>query len=93
MQDSAILMKTAQVFAPDVFQSLKEAGSIGERLGGTASTIFYCNNYTAPLHGDRDSTPGLCTQLDLNADHEKYEYAFINMAYRCYFVARANTFW
>ena len=87
------MMKAAQVYAPKIHEIIREEGSVGERLGGTASTLYYCSNYTAPLHTDRDTTPGLCMQIDLRADHSKREYAFINMAYARYFVARENTFW
>ncbi|KAH6876303.1 hypothetical protein BKA70DRAFT_1349446 [Coprinopsis sp. MPI-PUGE-AT-0042] len=54
--------------------------------------IFYCGNYTAPLHCDDDACPGLCAQLDLHADSNYDEYAFVNLAYSCYFVCRENSF-
>ncbi|KAH6876314.1 hypothetical protein BKA70DRAFT_1349453 [Coprinopsis sp. MPI-PUGE-AT-0042] len=91
-EDAGILMRAAKVFFPDAHKGLKEAGSIGERLGGTAATIFYCGNYTAPLHCDDDACPGLCAQLDLHADSNYDEYAFVNLAYSCYFVCRENSF-
>ncbi|KAH6903664.1 hypothetical protein BKA70DRAFT_1110677, partial [Coprinopsis sp. MPI-PUGE-AT-0042] len=92
-EDSGIIMRAAKIFCPSVYASLSEAGSVGERLGASASTLFYCGNYTAPLHRDNDECPGLCTQFDLTADTSHYEYSFVNMAYSCYFVARENSFW
>jgi hypothetical protein len=86
-------MRAAKVFSPETYKGLKEAGAVGERLGGTAATIYYCGNYTAPLHCDNDACPGLCAQLDLNADSNNDEYGFVNLAYGCYFVSRANSFW
>ncbi|KAH6905526.1 hypothetical protein BKA70DRAFT_1107821 [Coprinopsis sp. MPI-PUGE-AT-0042] len=92
-EDAGILMKAAKVYSFELHKELEEAGSTGERLGKTASTVFYCGNYTAPLHYDDDECPGLCAQLDLNADSDYDEYSFIYMAYGCYFVARENSFW
>jgi hypothetical protein len=86
-------MKAAHIYFPEAFRDLKETGSVGERLGGTTSTIYYCGYYTAPLHCDDDVSPGLCAQTDLHADSSHHEFAFINLAYNCYFVGRPNSFW
>jgi hypothetical protein len=92
-QDSGIFMKAAKIYFPSVHKDILEAGSVGERLGASASTLFYCRNYTAPLHCDRDECPGLSAQLDLVVDAQQSEYSFINMTCGIYFVARVNSFW
>lgn len=64
---------------------------VGEQLGESASTLFYCCNYAALFHFDCDVGPGLCAMLEVAGG--PLEYAFINIAYPFYFALRANSFW
>ena len=66
-----------------------------EKLGTLASTLFHCENYTSPLHGDDDEIRGLCAQyfLDPSLPEDLHEYGFIYLKYGFYMVSRTNSLW
>lgn len=78
---------------PNLCNDLKDAADAAEKLGTTGTTLFYCENYTSPLHKDDDSVRGLCAQYRLNAQKEYREYAFIYAEYGFYVVSQANSLW
>lgn len=91
LQDSLVFSETIRVAAPEIHRQIYEVTREGERVGKDSSTLYYCTNYTAPLHFDDDAGPGLCATLDIDAD--PYEYCFLNLAYPFYFAPRAGSIW
>ncbi|KAJ3535716.1 hypothetical protein NMY22_g6363 [Coprinellus aureogranulatus] len=90
-EDSLVFSILARQVAPEIYSQIEDACDVGERVGTSRSTLYYCRNYAAPLHRDDDVGPGLCATLDFEA--ERYEYCFINMAYPFYFAPRPGSFW
>ncbi|KDR84702.1 hypothetical protein GALMADRAFT_53967, partial [Galerina marginata CBS 339.88] len=92
-ETSMILSEGARIFSFDHFKALDKASNEGDRLGTSGATTYHCNNYTAPLHKDNDTVPGICSQYQLQARKDLKEYSFIYGDYRKYVVARTNSLW
>ncbi|KDR79087.1 hypothetical protein GALMADRAFT_63468, partial [Galerina marginata CBS 339.88] len=92
-ETSMILSEAARIFSFDHFKALDKASNEGDRLGTSGATTYHCNNYTAPLHKDNDTVPGICSQYQLQARKDLKEYSFIYGDYRKYVVARTNSLW
>jgi hypothetical protein len=88
-----ILHETARSHHSQLCQDLQHETSEAERLGITGTSLYLCDNYTTPLHKDKDKTRGLCSQYFLHADEELKEYAFIYAKYRIYMLPRSNCLW
>lgn len=86
-----VLSEIVRQAAPEIHTQIKAVTQEGERVGRDASTLYYCTNFTAPLHFDNDAGPGLCATLELDAD--PHEYCFLNLAYPFYFAPRAGSLW
>jgi hypothetical protein len=49
----------------------------GIRMGSTAASLFYCNDYLAKQHTDKDVGIGICAQLEKQcADQYGYSFAY-----------------
>ncbi|KDR65260.1 hypothetical protein GALMADRAFT_82066 [Galerina marginata CBS 339.88] len=92
-ETSMILSEAARIFSFDHFTALDKASKEGDRLGTSGATTYHCNNYTAPLHKDNDTVPGICSQYQLQARKDLKEFSFIYGDYRKYVVARTNSLW
>ncbi|KAF6759482.1 hypothetical protein DFP72DRAFT_844208 [Ephemerocybe angulata] len=90
-EDSLILSEVARMTSPAVYRQIRAVTGEGEKIGLDSSTLYYCNNYTAAMHLDKDAGPGLCALVELEA--ELHDYTFINLGYDFYFAPRANSMW
>ena len=89
------MYRTAHGFHRVLCQDWKERTTEAEKLGTLASTLFHCENYTIPLHGDDDEIHGLCAQyfLDPSLPEDLHEYGFIYLKYGFYMVSYTNSLW
>ncbi|KAF8220893.1 hypothetical protein L208DRAFT_1331202, partial [Tricholoma matsutake] len=92
-EDGMILYETARSHHSQLCQDLQHETSEAVHLGITGTSLYLCNNYTSPLHIDKDKIQGLCSQYFLHADEELKEYAFIYASYCIYMVSRSNCLW
>ena len=88
-----ILYETARFHHPQLCQDLQHQTSEAERLGITGTSLYLCDNFTSPLHKDKDKIRGLCSQYCLHADENLKEYGFIYGSYCIYMVSRSNSLW
>lgn len=72
---------------------MRDTAPDGDQLGLDSATTYLCNNYAAPLHRDKDTTPGLCANYELQALQDQDEYAFIYADYGIYFACQPNSLW
>lgn len=86
-----VLSEIIRKAALEIDAEIKAVTQEGEIVGRDASSLFYCSNYTAPLHFDDDAGPGLCATSELDAG--PHEYCFLNLAYPFYFGPRAGSVW
>ncbi|KAF6756499.1 hypothetical protein DFP72DRAFT_810464, partial [Ephemerocybe angulata] len=91
-EDSLFLTEVTRLVGFPVFTAIRKASRVGERLGKDAATLYYCANYAAPAHVDKDEGPGLCANLHWSGDHYG-DYAFVHLAYGLYFLQRTNSLW
>ncbi|KAJ3533084.1 hypothetical protein NMY22_g7480 [Coprinellus aureogranulatus] len=97
-EDSLILDEIARLIAPEIYDPLHAAGQGDERVGiDKGGVLYYCENFAAPLHLDKDAAPGLCANLAYKA--AAGDFCFVNMVYRnakgdrFYFQPRSNSLW
>ncbi|KAF8883711.1 hypothetical protein BD779DRAFT_1443730, partial [Infundibulicybe gibba] len=90
-EDDSILFLTAKAAHQGLCSQLKPEPLADNGFGITAATQYACDNYTSPLHSDKDAVHSLCAQYELKA--EPKEYSFIFAEYRKYVVSRANSLW
>jgi hypothetical protein len=66
-----------------------------QRLGATASNCYYCRNYMAPLHRDRDCGWSMCCQLHKATENNLVndEFNFVYAQWGIYIRTRSNTVW
>jgi hypothetical protein len=88
-----ILTTIAKAVNPELFHEMTEATEQADKLGISGASLFYCRNYTAPQHTDRDEVRGICVQLALVGDKDLDEFSFCQTAYGYYLVTRANLLW
>lgn len=86
-----ILYETARSTHFKLCQDLKEATAETERLGTTGNSLYYCENFTSPIHCDHDAVRGLCAQYELQAEPKAY--SFIYAQYGIYVVSQPNSLW
>lgn len=86
-----ILYETARSTHFKLCQALKQITTDTERLGVTGTSLYYCDNFTSPIHRDKDAVRGLCAQYELRAEAKAY--SFIYAEYGIYVVSQSNSFW
>ncbi|KAJ3505033.1 hypothetical protein NMY22_g17722 [Coprinellus aureogranulatus] len=90
-EDSLLLTEITRVVAFPVHEAVVKVCQTGERMGRDSLTMFYCNNYAAPVHIDDDAGTGLCAQLEVQVPDK--EYSFFHYAYGKLFKSRTNCLW
>ncbi|KAJ3537560.1 hypothetical protein NMY22_g5539 [Coprinellus aureogranulatus] len=96
-EDALIINEITRIIAPEVYHEFSLVGGDGEKFGTGTGSLFYCENYAAPFHQDRDAAPGICANVAFRAGPG--DYCFLNLAYRdengdrFYFAPRANSLW
>lgn len=88
-----VLCETARSAHFKLWRDLRAATRNAERLGTVGASIYLCENYTTPLHQDKDSIRGLSAQLQLTADVDLKEFAFIYATYGLYVVSQTSSLW
>lgn len=86
-----ILFETARSTHFQLCQDLKQTTVDAERLGTTGASLYYCDNFTSPIHRDRDAVRGLCAQYKHHAEPKAY--SFIFMRHGLYMIAQSNCCW
>jgi hypothetical protein len=86
-----ILNEVTRIISPEVSKAVLAAGETGESMGPDSLTLYYCKNYAAPLHIDRDACTGLCAQLLMEVTG--LDYSFVHYSMRSIFRARTNSIW
>ncbi|KAJ7066700.1 hypothetical protein C8F01DRAFT_1248697 [Mycena amicta] len=87
-QTATTLLRAAQVndvflehvrpWAPNVVKELREV-SVKAGLapfGKSSMNAFYCSEYAAPQHPDKDASWSICTQLKKKSQEDEYNFAF-----------------
>jgi len=88
-----ILSMVAKRLDFKIVKQLEADAVNADRLGISGTNTFLCNNYTSPMHKDKDAGTGLCAQYDLHALSSLDEYSFIHAEYGIYMVSRSNSLW
>ncbi|KAL0573790.1 hypothetical protein V5O48_008156 [Marasmius crinis-equi] len=89
-----ILMDIAKLYHPEAVLKLQEAGEACESAGLSGVNLYTCDDYTAPLHTDKDAVRGLCSQIINNVRDKEYEeYGFVNLRWGYYISTCANMLW
>lgn len=86
-------MQTARAIHPQLYRKLKEVSSECDRLGIDGANIFRCDGYIAPMHLDNDAAPGLCAQLEWDADDRYCEFGFTQLQFGYYIRTEPNMLW
>ena len=60
-----ILSEAGCLILYTIFQQLETTTPSADHLGISGANVYYCNNYTSPLHRDNDAGAGLCAQYHL----------------------------
>lgn len=86
-----------EIFAahhPEIRQQFRKTTeeTEGNILGKTASNIYYCHNYSSPLHKDKDIGLSSCIQLKKTGLQED-EWNFAYAEWGFYIVTEPNTAW
>ncbi|KAJ7446818.1 hypothetical protein B0H11DRAFT_1745484, partial [Mycena galericulata] len=93
-RDADTMSETVRGFAPGVIRDIRETVTAAgvNRMGKMGMNAFYCWEYGAPLHRDRDATWSLCCQLWKTKGHDE-AYNFAYAEWGCYIVTVENCVW
>jgi hypothetical protein len=86
-----ILFETARSIHFGLCQDLKLVTADTERLGTTGASLYYCDNFTSPIHCDRDAARGFSAQYEVWAEPKAYSFIYVQSG--LYFITQANSFW
>ncbi|KAG2362870.1 hypothetical protein BDR07DRAFT_1484229 [Suillus spraguei] len=76
---------------PEAAKELKQLSSKVNSLGGIGATAYYCWNFVAPQHVDRDATWTIALQTCLEAPAD--EFNFVMMDLGCFIETTENALW
>lgn len=76
---------------PHAAKELRQLSSEVNSLGGIGVTAYYCWNFVAPQHVDRDATWTIALQTCKEAPAD--EFNFVMMDLGCYVETAENALW
>jgi hypothetical protein len=93
-QDAECLLQVIRPHHSSVVKDLEAEATTNEgiRMGSTAASLFYCNDYLAKQHTDNDVGIGICAQLEKMCT-DQYGYSFAYPEYGFYISTERNTAW
>jgi len=89
------MMEITKAIDPALHRSMEETTQFADRVGAYGCNLYYCQNYTAPVHTDLDAvTRCICANIQYNGNPEWDEFAFCQPD-RGYYIdtSKSNVLW